>query len=133
MKYSIFFVVLSLCSIKIISFSKIILQSEKKRSSIHKNSHSSSLRVIFNDLIKYDKIDDAKEAHRKFRRTVFTATDWKLHRSSNRHITQLLSLPNSFILRGISVQIFVVTLNAFLTVLYNLLVEKYKWRLPIFR
>ncbi len=129
----IFFVFSCLFLTTVNSFTNIIFQTGKKIPHLQ-NAHSSFLRVVFDGLIKYDRIDDAKEASRKFRRTVFTANDWKIHRSSNRHITQLLSLPNSFILRGISVQIAVVTFNAFCTVFYNLLVEKYKWNwLPVFR
>eukprot|EP01041_Mallomonas_annulata_P011243 gene11243-23509_t len=107
-------------------------------SSVYSFLHShheqpTALRRMFENIIKVEKIDVAKEANRKYRRTVYTASDWKIHRSSKRYVHQLLSMPNSYVLRGLSNQVFIVTLNAFLIVLYNTIVEMKNWNLPILR
>jgi len=81
---------------------------------------STKLNAFANGL-KY--FDSDKESNRKFRRTVFNKHDWKKHRSGNRYFTELLSMPRSVVLRGLTVQAFTVTLFSAVIVAYNLLVE----------
>jgi len=87
--------------------------------------------VKFLDNFNFDKIDAVKEAHRRYRRTVFTISDWKAHRSSNRYLTQLLSMPKSNIVRSISNQVIGVTINSVFIVLYNYFVVKLQWNFPL--
>ena len=87
--------------------------------------------VKFLDNFNFDKIDAVKEAHRRYRRTVFTTSDWKAHRSSNRYLTQLLSMPRSNIVRSISNQVIGVTFNSLFIVLYNHFAIQLKWNLPL--
>lgn len=71
--------------------------------------------------LKY--FDSDKESNRKFRRTVFNKHDWKKHRSGNRYFTELLSMPRSVVLRGLTVQALTVTMFSAFICIYNLLVE----------
>jgi len=90
-----------------------------------------TLNSFFSDFLDFQNIDLKKESLRKYRRTVFSASDWKIHRSSNRFLTQLLNMPKSHVIQGISNQVLIVTVNAILIVAYNSLVSKYALRLPL--
>lgn len=81
--------------------------------------------------LKSSKLDELKEAYRKERRTVYTAADWKRHRSSDRYMSYILSMPRSHVLRGLTQQILIVTVNAVLIVVYNKLIEHFKLPLAI--
>lgn len=64
-----------------------------------------------------------KESNRKFRRTIFTKTDWMNHRSSSRYFRELKKMPQSIVLRGLASQAFAVGLFATVIVIYNILIE----------
>lgn len=71
--------------------------------------------------LKYFDLD--KESNRKFRRTIFNKQDWRKHRSGNRYFSELLSMPNSVVLRGLTIQALSVTAFTAILVLYNIFVE----------
>jgi putative membrane protein len=71
-----------------------------------------------------DGYDTKKESIRKFRRTIYGAIDWRRHRSSSRHLMEVINMKNSQILRGIFPQSFCVTIFALFIYVYNRLVEK---------
>ena len=71
--------------------------------------------------LKY--FDTDKESNRKFRRTIFNKYDWRKHRSGNRYFTELLSIPRSVVLRGLTMQALFVTIFSTIIVVYNVLIE----------
>ena len=79
------------------------------------------------------QLEEAKEESRKLRRTIFTSTDWKKHRSSHRYFKELFKMPRSMLLRGVAVQALGVAFTSACLVLYNSIVEKriIPWRLPL--
>lgn len=86
---------------------------------------------FFDTELRSSKLDELKEAYRKERRTVYTASDWKRHRSSDRYVSYMLSMPRSHVLRGLTQQILIVTINAILIVLYNKIIEYFKFPLAL--
>ena len=67
--------------------------------------------------------DEKKESNRKFRRTVYGASDWRRHRSSSRHFNELFNMPFSNILRGVFPQSFCVAVFSLLVYGYNKFIE----------
>jgi predicted membrane chloride channel (bestrophin family) len=83
-------------------------------------------QAIIDKFVNFDK-----EKNRKFRRTVFDKQDWKRHRSSNRYIQELMNMPSSLVLRGLSVQAFGVAAWALAIITYNFLVKKNPLRMRV--
>lgn len=77
--------------------------------------------------------DDDREQSRKLRRTIFTHHDWKRHRSPNRYFHELLKMPRSQVLRGLTKQALGVALVSAVIVIYNVLMEMklLNWPLPL--
>ena len=67
--------------------------------------------------------DEKKESNRKFRRTVYGASDWRRHRSSSRHFNELFNMPFSNILRGVFPQSFCVAVFSLFVYVYNKVIE----------
>lgn len=84
----------------------------------------SFVRVIRN-------FEEDKEDSRKLRRTVFSSSDWKKHRSSARYFRELTNLPRSGVIRGLIRQALLVSLFSSFIVGYNLLVELKFFRHPM--
>lgn len=84
------------------------------------NSWISPLKQ-FTSGLKY--FDTDKESNRKFRRTIFTKYDWRKHRSGNRYFSELLSMPKSVVLRGLTVQALTVTFFSIIMCAYNVSIE----------
>lgn len=76
------------------------------------------------------KFEDDKEKSRKFRRTVFDKNDWKKHRSVKRYFKELMSMPRSFILRGLANQAIIIASVSAAITSYNFFVELNQWRWP---
>ncbi len=89
------------------------------------------LLMLVGDLI--DPAEEDREELRKLRRTVFTHYDWKRHRSSNRYFHELLKMPRSQVIKGLTKQALGVTFVSAVIVIYNLLLELklIHWPLPL--
>jgi predicted membrane chloride channel (bestrophin family) len=77
--------------------------------------------------------EEEREESRKLRRTIFTHTDWKRHRSSDRYFHELLKMPQSQVLRGLTLQAVGVALVSAVVVIYNVLMELklLNWPIPL--
>lgn len=80
----------------------------------------SFLGLLFQVLQKFES---DKEESRRLRRTVFSSSDWKKHRSSSRYFRELINMPRSRVLRGLIKQALLVSLCSSVLVLYNVLIE----------
>lgn len=72
---------------------------------------------IFNTFVS--GYDEKKENSRRYRRTIYSAPDWRRHRSSGRHFSELLKMPSSNVLRGVFPQSLFVAFFATFVYAYN--------------
>jgi predicted membrane chloride channel (bestrophin family) len=89
------------------------------------NPSTSKSRASTTSISNFDK-----ESNRKYKRTVFEKKDWKRHRSSDRYRNELINMPKSLVLRGISMQAFGVTMWSVIVILYNWLVLRLGPKIP---
>lgn len=71
-------------------------------------------RVVAVQAVKsfFNNFDEYKEQSRVFRQTTFDAEKWREHRSAKRYFTSVYSAPASGVLRGLSLEVFAVSLIA---------------------
>lgn len=98
-----------------------------------KKPKMSNFLSIFNFPKLLAKFESDKEETRRLRRTVFTAADWKKHRSSSRYFSELSNMHRSKVLRGLIKQALMVSLCSSIIVMYNVIVEMciLPWKLPM--
>ena len=64
-------------------------------------------------------LDEEKENARQKRRTIFTTTDWKRHRSSTRFIRHLSTIVESGVIKGVLIHVVLVTALAAIVAAWN--------------
>ena len=69
------------------------------------------------------RFDDQKEYNRRFRQIIYSADDWRRHRSCGRHFKELISMPSSKILQGVFPQSFCVAVFSLIVYAYNKFIE----------
>lgn len=117
-----FIFLLVLCALRTVRPMKVILKQPFRRVNALFDSVknlSSGIQKFVASVKGFDK-----ESNRKFRRTIFTHSDWKRHRSSNRYYKELLNIPFSLVLRGLTVQALGVWLWSMIIVTYNFFIER---------
>jgi ion channel-forming bestrophin family protein len=106
----------------------LISSSFSSRSQLStKKSHRAWLDVVLGDP------DEEREQTRRLQQTIFTRLDWRKHRSSNRYFHELMNMPRSRVLLGLTKQASGVAMVSAVIVLYNVLVEYdlFKWPMPL--
>ena len=78
---------------------------------------SYSERISHTNILR--RIDDEKENARQKRRTIFSSTDWKRHRSSTRFIRHLSTIVESGVIKGVLVHVALVIALAALVAAWN--------------
>mmetsp|Transcript_21085 Transcript_21085/g.19208 ORF Transcript_21085/g.19208 Transcript_21085/m.19208 type:complete len:435 (+) Transcript_21085:15-1319(+) len=127
---------MTMCYIKILCLLLVIIQltisfniktNKKINNKKFISNHDTSMRLFGSALNAFTRgityFDSDKESNRKFRRTIFTKHDWRKHRSGNRYFAELMSMPRSVVLRGLTMQALGVTCISSIIVIYNVLLE----------
>eukprot|EP01039_Chlorochromonas_danica_P008744 gene8744-9637_t len=131
----IFFYLLCFYWLKTVScFQSIPCQAWLRQAGSYKASSTQLHSNIFQNMIgQLRKFEADKEESRKLRRTVFTSSDWRRHRSSDRYFRELMKTPKSIVLRSLTSQALAVALLSSVIVGYNMLIEAryFPWPMPL--